>query len=404
MYDVIVIGARCAGATTAMLLARAGMKVLLVDRAALPSEIPHGHFIHLHGPRRLARWGLLEPILATNCPQVTSILSDFGDHALTGHDLVVEGVPLGVAPRRMQLDQVLVDAAVEAGAELRDRFAVQDYTFDGERMTGVVGRDARSATRVTEEAAIVVGADGRNSRLARRVAAPVREEAPRATCWYFSYYSDLPCTGLELYGRPGRVIFVFPTNDDLTGLFVGFPIDELAAVRADVEGHILSTVDAIGQLGERVRGGRREERFYGATQLPNFLRKPTGPGWALVGDAGAHKDPFMALGICDALRDADLLAEAIGDGLAGRRPLDDALASYEQRRNEATLPDYHANLAMAQLGPLPPQHLRLRAALRDNPEATNQFFLATEGMVDPQAFFDEENIVALIAGAAVAQA
>ena len=164
------------------------------------------------------------------------------------------------------------------------------------------------------------------------------------------------------------MIFAFPTNDGLVGLFVGFPLGELNAVRGDVEGHVLAAVGAIPHLGERIADGRREERFYGATQLPNFLRKPYGQGWALVGDAGCHKDPFMALGICDALRDAELLADALTDGFSGRRRTEDALADYERRRNEATLPDYHANLAMAQLGPLPDRHLRLRAAAALRPD------------------------------------
>ncbi|MDX6691549.1 MAG: hypothetical protein QOG15_3006 [Solirubrobacteraceae bacterium] len=399
MYDAIVIGARCAGAATAMLLARAGLDVLLVDRAALPSDIPHGHFIRRHGPARLQRWGLLDQILATNCPAVTSMISDFGDHALGADDLTVDGIPLGVAPRRAQLDQVLVEAAVEAGAELRDRFAVLDYTWEDDRITGIVGRDALAGAEVCERAALVVGADGRNSGLARCVQAPQYQAAPTATCWYFSYYADLPCPGVELYGRPGRVVFLFPTNDELTGVFVGFPTGELAAVRADVEGYVLTTLYELPGFSERVHATSRAERFYGATQLPNFLRRPFGPGWALVGDAGCHKDPFMALGICDALRDAELLATAIVDASSGARPPDEAFASYERARNEATLPDYHVNLAMAQLGALPDPHLRLRAALRSDPVATRQFFLATEGMIAPETFFNDENIGAIIAGA-----
>src|SRR5689334_16105833 len=125
-YDAIVIGARCAGATTAMLMARRGLRVLLVDRATFPSEIPHGHFIHRHGPARLARWGLLEPILATGCPRVTTMCTNFGDFDLVGEGLEVGGVPLGLGPRRSRLDAVLVDAAVAAGAELREGFVVRE--------------------------------------------------------------------------------------------------------------------------------------------------------------------------------------------------------------------------------------------------------------------------------------
>jgi 2-polyprenyl-6-methoxyphenol hydroxylase-like FAD-dependent oxidoreductase len=107
MYDAIVIGARCAGASTAMLLARGGHSVLLVDRARFPSEIPHGHFIHRHGPGRLGRWGLLDRVLATGCPAITSLLVDLGDFPLVGRELVLDGVPFGVGPRRGALDGVL---------------------------------------------------------------------------------------------------------------------------------------------------------------------------------------------------------------------------------------------------------------------------------------------------------
>jgi flavin-dependent dehydrogenase len=299
--------------------------------------------------------------------------TDFGDFPLTGRGLVADGVPLGIAPRRARLDALLAEAAVAAGAELRDRFAVQDYIRDGDRITGIAGRDLRSGVRTTELASVVVGADGRNSGLARRVQAPATESAPTATCWYFSYYSGVPCPGLELYARPRRLIFAFPTNDDLVGLFVAFPIGDLAAVRADIEGHMLAAVAAIPDLAERVRGGQREERLYGATQLPNVLRKAWGPGWALVGDAGCHKDPYMALGICDALRDAELLAEALTDGLSGRRPTGAALADYERRRDDATCENFRANLAMAQLGPLPERERQLRAALRFDEDATRHF-------------------------------
>jgi len=400
MYDAIVIGARCAGASTAMLLARAGMHVLLVDRAEAGSDIPHGHFVQRHGPARLAAWGLLDPILATNCPAVTSMTADFDDFPLAGHDLVVDGVPFAVAPRHGRLDAVLVEAAVAAGAELRDRFAVVDYTREGDRITGIVGRDARTGTRATERASIVIGADGRNSGLARSVGATACESAPTATCWYFSYYNGVPCPGLELYARSDRVIFAFPTSDDLAGIFVGFPAGDLARVRADVEGSVLDAVDRIPGLGERIRAGDREERYYGATQLPNFVRTPHGPGWALVGDAGCHKDPFMALGICDALRDAELLADALGDGLSGRRPLGEALAGYERLRDAATLPQYHQNLAMARFEPIADDHRRLRAALRHDQDATNHFYMATQGLVAPETFFNDANLGRIMAGAA----
>ncbi len=399
MYDAIVIGARCAGAPTAMLLARRGHKVLLVDRATFPSEIPHGHFIHRHGPRRLHRWGLLDRIAATGCPAVTTVTSDYGDFPLAGRDLTAEDGALGYGPRRAALDQILVEAAVAAGAELREGFAVEGFASDGDRIAGIRGRDRRGGAPVTEYATVTVGADGRNSRLARAVGAPVTEAAPAATCYYFSYWSGLPDAGLEVYVRQDRVIFAFPTGDGLFALFVAWPSAELPAVRADIAGQFMAVIDQIPVLAERVRGGRREERFYGASDLPNFLRRPYGPGWALVGDAGCHKDPFLALGICDAFRDAELLAEALDEGLSGRRPLAAALADYERQRDEATLPEYRQNLHLAQFQPLPTELAQLRRALRGDQDATNRFYLASEGLIPREAFFNPENLRRIMAPA-----
>ena len=170
-------------------------------------------------------------------------------------------------------------------------------------------------------------------------------------------------------------------------------------MRADIEGQFLAVLDQVPALAERVRSGRREERWRGATDVPNFLRKPSGPGWALVGDAGCHKDPFLALGVCDAFRDAELLVAALDDGLSGRHSLDLAMADYERCRNEATLADYRQNLHLARFQPLPAEQAQLRAALRGNQEATNRFLMATEGMIPRDAFFNPANLQRLGAAA-----
>ena len=396
MYDAIVVGARCAGAPTAMLLARKGYDVLLVDRATFPSTIPHGHFIHRHGPQRLQRWGLLDRVVATNCPAVTTFTTDFGDFPLIGRELRVDGVAFGYGPRRAALDAVLVDAAVEAGAELRQGFTVDEFTMDGDRVTGIRGRDNRGGAAAVERATVVIGADGRNSRLARTVGAPAYEAAPTATCWYFSYWSGVPDRGLEVNVRRNRVTFSFPTNDGLHAVFVAWPAAELPAVRADVEGQFMAVLDEVPELAALVRAGRREERFYGASDLPNFLRKPYGPGWALVGDAGCHKDPFLALGICDAFRDVELLAEAVDDGLSGRRPMAEAMASFAERRDAETMREYRENLTLARFSGLPDDVYRLRAALRGDQEETNRFYLAREGLIPPETFFNPANLQRIV--------
>jgi flavin-dependent dehydrogenase len=309
------------------------------------------------------------------------VADDLGDFPLVGRDLAVDGVPLGVGPRRAALDQVLVEAAVEAGAELREGFVVDDLRFDDGRVTGIEGRG--DGASVHEQARFVVGADGRNSRVAKWVEASVYEAVPTLIIWYFSYWSGVAGDGLELYQRGKRIIFAFPTNDGLFAVFVGWPTAELSTIRQNPERELLEVVDLVPELAERVRGGQREERLLGATRLPNFLRRPGGPGWALVGDAGCHKDPYSALGVCDAFRDAELLAEALGDVFSGRSPEEDALAGYERRRNEATMADYRVNLILAGLNPPPPEIVELRASLRGNQEATNRYLLVGEGLLAP---------------------
>jgi flavin-dependent dehydrogenase len=362
-----------------MLLARRGFDVLLVDRARFPSEIPHGHYIRRHGPQRLAEWGLLERVLATGCPPITSMTIDLDDFPLTGHDLSLDGVPIGLGPRRSALDAVLLDAAIEAGVEFRPGFPVAELASDDDRITGVRGPGG-----VLERARVVIGADGRNSTIAKQVRAPAYAQQPTLTCWYFSYWSEVAGDALEIIGTDRRLIFGFPTNQDLFALFVAWPIDQLRAVRSNVEREFMSVIDRVPRLSERVRAGRRAERFYGATQLPNFLRRPHGPGWALVGDAGCHKDPARALGICDALRDADLLAESLSDALSGVSSETDALSHYEQRRNDATFDEYQDNVRAARLIEPPPELLERRAAIRGDAGAAAQFCLAWEGRLQRQ--------------------
>lgn len=381
-YDAIVVGARCAGAATAMLLARAGLEVLLVDRATLPSDVPRGHFVHRHGPGRLAAWGLLDRVLASGCPPVTTFTQDLGDFPLTGEGLEVDGIPLGVAPRRKVLDQILLDGAADAGAEIRDAFAVLDLVTGRDRVTGVRGRHVPHGRTVEEHAALVIGADGRNSCVARAVAAPTTVCAPTITCWYFSYFSDVMIDGLEMHMRDRRVVFAFPTNDDLVGVFVGWPAPELPEVKRDIERGFADAVARMPAVSDRILAGHRQERWRGATQLPNFIRRANGPGWALVGDAGCHKDPLMALGVCDALRDAELLANAVVDGFSGRRPLGEALTRYGQLREAATLPDFHMNLAAAHLQPPAPLY-EARAAARGDAAATRAYFLDGQATQTP---------------------
>ena len=396
MYDAIIVGARCAGSPLAILLARQGAHVLLVDRATFPRDIPHGHFIHRHGPRRLRNWGLLDKV-AARTPAVTNMIFDLGDFPLLARNLVEDGVAWGYGPRRTTLDKILVDTAVEGGAELREGFSVDNYVFEDGKVVGIQGRGP-NGREVVERGTITIGADGRNSKLARTVQAPIYNYVPPILCYYFSYWSGVEAEDFELYVRDERrvVIFSFKTENDLFVIFVGMPMEGLPQIRRDIEGSFMQALEVVPQFAERVRAGHREEGFYGASDLPNFYRKPYGPGWALVGDAGLHKDPYFALGICDALRDVEFLASAIGEGLVGKLTMHEALARYEKRRNEASALDYEENLAAARFTPSPPELLDIRAAVRKRPEEATRLIKAREGMIDKGEFFNPQNVQRLL--------
>jgi flavin-dependent dehydrogenase len=377
MYDAIVIGARCAGSPTAMLLARKGYRVLLVDRATFPSDSPKNHYVRQVGVAKLTKWGLLDRVAATGCPPVRKQMVDFGDFPMMGYPIFSFGVDAEYGPRRIVLDKLLVDAAAESGAEVREGFSVQEIVVEDGRVVGIKGR-SKGGESVTERAHIVIGADGHHSIVARTVQAPTYNERPALTCGYYSYWSDLPCDALEVYFRPAPAfLLAFPTNYGLTCVATQVPVREFDMFRANIEETFFQKMDLAPELAERVRNGKREERFYGSADLENFFRKPFGAepngGWALVGDAGYHKDPITALGVSDAFRDADLLAEAVDSGLSGLEPMEGALAEYERKRNEAALPEYENACMMASFYPFPPQLFEMRAAIRDNQEAINRF-------------------------------
>ncbi len=403
IYDAIVMGARCAGSPTAMLLARKGYRVLLVDKATFPSDIMSTHYIHQPGVAQLQRWGLLEKVIATNCPPISKGIFDLGPFALTGSPPRADGIAEGYCPRRTVLDKILVDAAVAAGAELREGFTVQEVLIDGQRVSGIRGR-AQGSSSMTVQARIVIGADGLRSLVARTVQAHTYNEQPTFNCAYYTYWSDVPMEGLEIYPRDHRFVIGFPTNDGLVCIGVEWPHVEFHAFRADIERNYLKTLELAPDLAERVRSGKREERFVGTADLPNFFRNPYGPGWALVGDAGYHKDPYTGEGITDAFRDAELLAEALDSGWSGRRPLEEALAAYERQRNETALPIYELTCQLASLESPPPEMQHLFAALQGNQEQTNRFFGTIAGTTSIPEFFSPENTGRIIAGGSPATA
>ena len=301
-YDAIIVGARCAGSPLAALLARKGYRVLVVDRATFPSDTVSTHVVQPLAVAALTRWGLIDRLAATGCPPIHTYTFDFGPVTISGAP-GTKDAPVAYCPRRTVLDKLLVDAAAEAGAEIREGFTVEEVLIEDGRVVGIKGRSKGAAT-VTERAQVVVGADGRYSLVAEAVRPEQYNEKPPLLAAYYTYWSGLPMDGrFETYIRPHRGFAAAATHNGLTLTVGGWPYAEFEANKKDVEGNFLKLFDLAPAFAERVRGAKREAPFAGAP-VSNFFRKPFGPGWALVGDAGYNKDPITAQGIGDAFHDA----------------------------------------------------------------------------------------------------
>lgn len=379
LYDVIVVGARCAGAPTAMLFARAGARVLLVDGARFPRDKLSTLYIHQPGVALLRRWEVLDTVRATGCPPIERVVYQMDDVRLEGCSWPVDDVRAAYAPRRYLLDSVLAEAAVKAGVEFRDGCAVTDLLHDGDRVVGVRLRGQRGGG-VEERARLVVGADGMLSQVAALAGAPMTVEHPVATCAYYAYWSDMPAAPaqFEVYGVNGRLVGAVPTNDGLTLVTAYFPQAEFPQVRKTAQHSYLDAVRTVApEVYQRVAEGKQVDRLYGFGNQRNFLRAAAGPGWALVGDAGHHKDSITARGITDAFRQAQLLVDTVGDDLHDEPLLHEALLSYARERDELMAEGFESTLAMARLNPR--RQLRMLRAIAADPALTECFFATMAG-------------------------
>jgi flavin-dependent dehydrogenase len=273
MYDAIVVGARAAGSPAAMLLARRGYRVLLVDRATFPSDTLSTHIIHAPGIAALARWSLLDQVIASGCPSIDSYTFDFGPLAIRGTSRPVEGNSSAYAPRRTVLDAILVEAAARAGAEVRQGYNVDDLVVEEGVVVGI-----RRAGAV-ERARIVIGADGRGSHVATRVQSERYNTKPKLQYSYYTYFSNLPVDGQENHIRPHRGFGCAHTNDGLTMIVAGWPYAQVRQYKSDVETNYLATLRMVPSMADRLGRAGRHPRGTGPT------RAPGGAGGAMWGPA-----------------------------------------------------------------------------------------------------------------------
>ncbi len=394
-HDVLVVGTRCAGAPLAMLLAREGYRVLGVDRARFPSDTLSTHFMWPRTTASLAKWGLLNRLAATGCPVINQVTADYGAIAVQGRPSAVDGISAMYSPRRIVLDRLLVDAAREAGAEIREETTFRDLIWAEGRVVGARLQDA-DGVLIEESATVVVGADGMWSLVARAAGATTDVEHRSLTCGYYAYWAGVPADGVEFYVRHGRDILVFPTHDGLTCIWAGRSHDDWAAYRKDVAGTYREIIGLAPTLADRLARARQVSPFKGTSKLLNFYRQSFGKGWALVGDAAYHRDPLPGMGIGDAFQGAQLLADALVRGLADDTHLDSALADYQSAFRDRTMPIFEYTLKAASLKD-PVSAVPIYRKVAQSAEQTTRFMDVLAGNIPFKEFFNPASIAQLLA-------
>ena len=398
-HDVVIVGTRCAGAPLAMLLARAGLNVLAVDRATFPSDTISTHFLWPRTSSYLRQWGLLDALAATGCPPIVQVTADYGPVAIVGRPSAVQGTDAMYSPRRTVLDELLVRAAQKSGAQMRQGTLFREIIWDADRAVGVQLQDQTGA-RVLAHAKVVVGADGLWSQLARAVGATTDIEHPSLTCGYYAYWSGVPTEGVEFYVRQGKDILVFPTHDGLTCIWAGQSHAQWDSYRADVDATYHDIVSAAPDLARRLATAQRVTAFKGTSKLPNFYRQSAGKGWALVGDAAYHRDPLVGMGIGDAFLGAQLLADALISGLrtdAGQ--LDSALQAYQQAFRQKTMPVFEYTLKAAGLKDMAASVPFYEKVARSSAESIS-FLDVLAGNTEFKAYFNPATMARVLKGAA----
>jgi 2-polyprenyl-6-methoxyphenol hydroxylase-like FAD-dependent oxidoreductase len=369
--DVVIVGARCAGAPLGMLLAQRGYAVEMVDRSVTGSDTVSTHWIRWPGVQRLRSWGLLPALEKTGCPPIASASLDFEGHVVTGRPRSAGAGAETYAPRRTRLDALLVARAREKGVRLRERFAVTGLIVTGGRVAGVRGTGPEGPAGL--RARLVVGADGRNSTVARLVKSPVVEDQGVLARSSYGYWSGVAERGVRVVFRGRRGISLWPTHDGLTVVSLILPPEEARGRgRSAPADFYVSSLREVPEVEQALAGAGLVSQPRAAA-VRNARRHTHGPGWVLAGDAGHHKDPVSAQGISDAFADADLLAGAIDAGLSGSADLDEALAGYAATRDAQRLAAFAYTCEQARLRPFGAGFLGDMARIAADEQAVEAF-------------------------------
>jgi flavin-dependent dehydrogenase len=339
-YDVLIVGARVAGASLALLLGQRGYRVLLIDRDRFPSDTLSTHFMGTAAVPLLAKLGVLDDVEAGGFRRMTRTRTWVEDCLFEG-PIAPDG-SYALAPRRDCLDATLIRHAVSRGSVEFWEGAVAEGLIEEEgRVVGA--RISRSGQRHTVRARVVVGADGKYSKVAAWVRAACYNEVPAMRPGYYGYYHGVGAlteTALELFYSQRRIGFIFPMQPGVDCLGLALQPDEFDVFRKSPRQAFEDCFRTLSGMTARLEGARLEGKLRGMRGVDNCMRVPYGPGWALTGDAGCLKDPITGIGIEDALKQAFLLADALAATLAGAA-WEATMGAFQQQRDEALLPLYN---------------------------------------------------------------
>jgi 2-polyprenyl-6-methoxyphenol hydroxylase-like FAD-dependent oxidoreductase len=376
-FDVVIVGARCAGSPLAIFLKRAGLSVCVVDQAGFPSDALSTHMFQVSGIEVMEKLGIFEDVLATKAPPVTNCYMRFEDVDFSGPPRVREGdpsVPM-LCVRRLSLDVILVEKACAEGVDVRLHTRVTGLVEKDGRIAGirVAARDGHTSTI---SAGLVVGADGRLSTIARLVGARRYHVLPSERLSTWAYFSGVPreSEARLFYHRLGdEFVVAAPTDNDLF-LTISCPsVEQSPAYRADGAGEFNRAVATCEPLADLLAGAKRETKFRGLTRFEGYFREATGPGWVLVGDSGHFKEPTPGQGISDALRQVDKLAAAIARGFGSAGRLDAELRRWWRWRDKDSIQHYWFCFDVGRRGPISPVRLELLRAVAADEEWRKDF-------------------------------
>lgn len=380
-YDALIVGARVAGSCVAARLAEQGRTVLVVDRDEFPSDTISTHGLAFNAVDSLRRLGVLDRVEAAGFRRIFR-------HRAWVEDICIEA-PAGppgtysIVPRRIVLDQILIDRAVECGAEMQQRARVDGLLVESGEVVGAVVQHIGGEKREVR-ARVVVGADGKHSQVAQWVGAEKYEERPLGRPIYYGYFHGVtPLEGptIEEFFGKDRIGFCLPMRPDEHCLVIEADYDEFEHIRKNPTQWFLDEFSRLPGMTKRLQGAQLEGRMLGTRGVENFFRKPYGPGWVLTGDAAYVRDPCTAYGVGDALLQSFLIAKAVGAWLDGAE-WDATMEAYMQRRDTMLRPFFEQTVAATALRDDPPRQLDpLRAVLLNQHDA-RRVIRALPGLLD----------------------